>query len=254
MGVLDFLVNILFPPHCLICGNPTDGNGLCEDCRGMYLRELFEKCPVCGKSPSDCTCGTQFLAHTRTSIGTKRYCALCWYRSRTNGRDDERVTERMIYGLKNRGLFAEFFAEELYRSLKNLFEAAGETMDGWTLTYTPRSAEKYMECGVDQSEEIGRRLAKKLGIRFVRLFDREKGREQKHLTAKERMENAEDSLVIRETKIVPGAKYLLLDDIITSGATMETAAKLLYFHGAAAVFPVAVARTMPKPHESGTAN
>lgn len=253
MGILDFLVNILFPPRCLICGRPSDSSGLCEDCRGEYVRELFEKCPVCGKSPSDCTCGTEFLTHTRTTIGTKGYCALCWYKSKSNGREEERVTERMIYSLKQRGLFADFFADELCRCLTNLFDAAGESFDGWILTYTPRSAEKYMECGVDQSEEIGRRLAKKLGIRFVPMFDRDEGREQKNLNAKQRMENAEDSLIIREKKITPGGKYLLLDDIITSGATMTAASKLLYFYGAGAVYPVAVARTMPKRYENKTA-
>jgi len=243
MGVFAFLVNLLFPPKCPVCGKPADQSGLCEDCRGKYLRELFEKCPVCGKSPSECTCGAGFLSHTRTSLGGTGYCALCWYR--TDGGDD-RVTERMIYQLKNRGLLADFFAAELSRCLKSLMEREGERPEEWIVTYTPRSTEKYMEFGVDQSEEIGRRLAKQLGCGFRRLFDRDEGEEQKKLNAAERLENAEKSLLIREDQVVPGGKYLLLDDIITSGATMETAAKLLYFHGAGAVYPVAAARTMPK--------
>lgn len=252
MGALDFFINLLFPPRCGICGKPSDAVGLCEDCRSRYLRELFEKCPECGNFPSECVCGADFLTHTRTVIGGWGYCALCWYKSRTNYPEEDRITERMIWELKNRGLFAEFFACELSRCLENLFRRDGLTPDEWILTYIPRSAEKYAECGVDQSREIGRRLAKKLGIRFERLFDRDEGREQKHLNAAERLENAEDSLVLREKKVIQGGKYLLLDDIITSGATMEAAAKLLYFHGAGSVYPIAVARTMPKKHRHTT--
>lgn len=247
MNLFTFLVNLLFPSRCPICGKPADENGLCADCLGKYLRELFEKCPVCEKSPSECICGAGFLSHTRTTLGGSGYCALCWYR--TDG-DEDRVTERMIYQLKNRGLLADFFAGELSRCLKTLFEREGERPEDWILTYTPRSAEKYMEYGVDQSEEIGRRLAKYLGCGFQRLFERTDGLEQKHLNAVQRLENAENSLRIRKNKITPGGKYLLLDDIITSGATMEAAAKLMYFHGASAVYPVAAARTMPKIRET----
>ncbi len=243
MGVFNFLVNLLFPPKCPICGKPTGENGLCENCRNQYLQELFEKCPVCGKSPAYCVCGAGFLSHTRTTLGGTGYCVLCWYR--TDG-DENRVTERMIYQLKQRGMFADFFAGELSRCLKALFEREEEAPENWILTYTPRSAEKYEEYGVDQSEEIGRRTAKRLGCGFQQLFDRNEGVEQKKLNAAERLENAEHSLEIRKDRITSGGKYLLLDDIITSGATMETAAKLLYFHGAGAVYPVAVARTMPK--------
>lgn len=247
MGILSFLVNLLFPSVCPLCGKASENGGLCTSCHERYLAELFEKCPVCGKAPSDCVCGAGFLAHTRTVLGGSSYCALCWYR--TDG-DENRVTERMIWQLKKRGMFADFFAGELGRCLKMRFSAEGETPDGWILTYTPRSAKKYLKYGVDQSEEIGCRLAKHLGIPFQPLFERNEGLEQKHLNARERMENAEDSLVIRKQKVVKGGKYLLLDDIITSGATMETAAKLLYFHGAGAVYPVAVARTMPKKRPS----
>lgn len=246
MRILGFFLNILFPPRCQICGKNAGSSELCEDCRGRYLTELFEKCPICGLSPMACTCGTEFLTHTRTIVGGSAYCALCWYKSKTNYPDENRITEQMLYNLKNRGMFADFFAGELSRCLLNQFQKGGESLDGWILTCIPRSTEKFMECGVDQSEEIGRRLAKRLEIRFEWLFDRDEGREQKHLNAQQRMENAENSLIIRKKKVEPGGKYLLLDDIITSGATMETAAKLLYFHGAGAVLPVSVARTMPK--------
>lgn len=246
MRGLDFILDLLFPPRCAVCRNPSDHSGLCGECRNRYLRELFEKCPECGKDPSECVCGSEFLVHTRTEIGGKKCCALCWYKSRTNYPDEDRVTERMIWELKNHGMFAEFFAGELCRCMKNLFERGNLSFDGWMLAYIPRSAEKFAECGVDQSREIGRRLAKKLEIPFAELFEREEGREQKHLNAAERLENAENSLRIREDRLIPGGKYLLLDDIITSGATMETAAKLLYFHGAGAVYPIATARNMPK--------
>ncbi|MBQ4353767.1 MAG: ComF family protein, partial [Clostridia bacterium] len=101
----------------------------------------------------------------------------------------------------------------------------------------------------DQSEEIAAILALQLHIPLERLFGRRHGEEQKMLNHAQRQENAEDSLILIRQPAENG-KYLLLDDIITSGATMEAAARQLRFAGASALFPVAAARSMPKSRKN----
>lgn len=150
----------------------------------------------------------------------------------------------MILSLKDRGAFGDYFATMLAREIKSLFERGGGDLTEWIITYPPRSAEKYSEKGFDQSEEIARKIAKKLGVKFSTTFSRTNhGSEQKNLCATDRFSNAETSLVPIRERIRKGGKYIVFDDIITTGATIETMSKHLYFLGAEAVFPVSIART-----------
>ena len=66
--------------------------------------------------------------------------------------------------------------------------------------------------------------------------------EQKELDRLGRLSNAENTLIPIPGRIPTGGKILLLDDVITSGATVSTAMRHLYFHGALAVFPIAIAK------------
>lgn len=245
MDILSALRNILFPPACQNCRQASQGRELCASCMELYRAETEECCPRCGKRASVCACGTEFTHHTGTTIGGYSYLALTFYKSQQNYGITDRITERMLYRLKSNGTYAQFFAEELCQAVETLFRVSGEDLSGWCITFLPRSTGKRLSSGFDQSEEVARMMAKRLKIPMSVLFVRDHGQEQKKLNREQRLANAENSLVMKK-KLKAGGKYLLLDDIITSGATMETAARHLWFNGAAAVFPIAIARSMPK--------
>lgn len=251
MGILSALRNVLFPESCRSCGKSCQTEELCASCIEQYHAEAEECCPRCGEQVMVCTCGTQFALHTGTRVGAYPCLALTFYKSRQNYGMSDRLTEKMLYSLKSHGTYARFFADELAEALVKLFAENGENPAEWSITYLPRSTEKMLSCGFDQSRETARLLAQKLRIPMVVLFARECGLEQKKLNRTERLANAEDSLVLIK-KPEAGGKYLLLDDIITTGATMETAAKHLRFCGAGAVFPVVIARNMPKEQNPET--
>ena len=243
----DVLLSLLFPPVCRICGERAEEDGLCGACRRKYAEETFARCPVCGKNAGKCLCGTEFARSLETELGGVRFLVLSWYVPKNRMGSGERVTDRMILSLKERGAFADFFASELAREIGRLFEKCGEDPRAWTVAWCPRSPEKFMKTGFDQGEEIALRLAKRLGCGARKLFVRSsRSEEQKELGADERRRNAEENLSLRRNAVTPGMKVLLADDIITTGSTIKTAASLLTGAGADAVFPVAIARTMPE--------
>ena len=248
----DFFLSLLFPPVCTICGERVEEDGLCGACRRKYAEETFARCPICGKNAGKCLCGTEFAESLETTLGGSRFLVLSWYVPAKRRDGESRITDRMILSLKNRGTFADFFAGELAREIGRLFETCGEDPRDWTVGWCPRSPEKFMETGFDQGEELAVRLAKRLGCGSKKLFVRSsRSEEQKELGAADRKKNAEDSLSLKKNAVTPGEKILLTDDIITTGSTIRAAASLLLEAGASAVFPVALARTMPELREGG---
>lgn len=247
MSFIKHILDIIFPPQCAVCCvNPAEKFGICADCMKEFVTEGFEKCPACGENALKCSCPNEYTDHTKTTIGGYSYCVLTFYKSVNKFGNSDRITERMIYSLKERGEFADFFASELSRELKRLFDRAEIDISEWIITYPPRSRAKFRELGFDQCEIMSEKLAELLGIPCVSLFYRDDGDEQKTLAAHERVLNADSSLKIDRSKVEKNRKYIVVDDIITTGSTMSTAARNLYFCGASEVFPTAVAKTMRK--------
>ncbi len=235
----------LFPSVCELCGEKSeDGEVVCSRCLALYQKEASEGCPRCGSVASDCRCREEFARHTATSLSGHRTLVLTFYHSGGSEERRGRATEPMLYGLKKRGSFASFFASQLAQRFEKLLDQSGEAAEDWVITYLPRTDKKWLKEGVDQSQELARLMAKKTGLRAVALFERVAGTEQKELNAEERRENIAASLRLKG-KVDPTKKYLVVDDIITTGATMEMAARLLRFAGAKGVFPAAIAKTVP---------
>jgi len=249
MGIregLSFLLDFVFPRICESCGNPVEhGCGtVCRACRKRYVAECFEHCPTCGKTAQSCICVGGFTDATRTSLGGRRSLTLTFYRPENTFGASDRVTEKLIFALKENGRCADFFADELARAVLTLMKTAEEDVSGWILTSPPRSVKNRMKYGFDQGELLGEALAKRLGIPYRRTMLRGgRSEEQKRLSSAQRQANAESTLVPMKRSIAEGGRYLLVDDIVTSGATVCAAAKLLYENGASAVFPLSIAKT-----------
>lgn len=246
MGLISAIIDMLSPRACELCGARVKNSSVCGDCRMTFTRESFEHCPRCGKTARQCECSHSFTQITKTSVGGRKFCVLTFYKPENRFGKSERVTEKLIFGLKEHGRSAHFFAEELSRALSALFDGAGEDISEWIITYPPRSTKKFYECGLDQSEMTANCLSRLLGCGVMRTMLRGgMSVEQKSLDHAERSKNAKTTLIPITSKIKAGGKYILLDDIITSGATIEAAASLLYDAGAAKVFPAAIAVTYP---------
>ena len=246
MDIVRLVKGILFPDQCRLCGEVSCRSGdLCVGCMEVFARESNEVCPICGEHVGKCVCGTDFSAHT-SEIGSSRYAALTFYKSRTAYPDSDRITERMIFAMKSAGGYTGFFACELASLLRRMFSENVTDINEYRVTFIPRTEARLRTQGIDQSEELASMLAKEIHLPFDRIFSRSQGSEQKSLGVRQRTENMEKSLYI-SGQVKKDGKYLLVDDIITSGASMTAAARLLRFEGALEVFPTAAARTMMPP-------
>lgn len=209
-------------PKCVGCGERLDygQRALCGRC----IKELDEfstrNCSRCARILNECNCSNTFLeAHF------VKHVVKC-YRYQSDNKDVP--SARLIYSLKrdNRRDVLELTTDLLTSALYNSIEDLGDCV----ITNIPRRKSAIVEYGIDHSELLARNIAKKSGVEYIRFLSSNAKHEQKSLDTLERRRNA-DFTLIKETNL-KGKRVIIVDDIITSGASMSNAATLIRSLGA----------------------
>ena len=234
MGILYFLkksaLDLFFPRFCLGCRR--EGDYLCQDCLSTLEVLEYQYC-LCKKP--------QRLALT----GKCRFC----YHKKLNGLYfaidyQNQFLQKLIHSFKY-----EPYTKELAESLTSLiiahFKLSSKILQfnqDWILTPVPSSIKREKRRGFNQAKEIAKELSKKLNLPLPSdiLLKIRETLPQVELEEKARMESPQGVFVVQ--KKLKGEKILLVDDVYTTGATMEECARVLKEAGAKEVWGVVVAR------------
>jgi competence protein ComFC len=234
---LDFL----YPPLCAICeANLTHGRSLCESC-DADLPRLTE--PFCA------TCGESFEGQIEgifTCPNCSRLKFFFEFARPATVRDDR--TLGMIHQLKyGRQLH---LAKDLGRLAAEAFSdprLASALAGRWPLVPVPLHRKRLQNRHFNQAEEISRQLAVLTGLPILGALQRIRRTEhQTALTRAQRLENLRGAFVItragrRWTEKSP-AGAVLVDDVLTTGSTVNECAKVLRQAGFLKIFVVTVMR------------
>jgi ComF family protein len=193
---------------------------------------LATECPICerpGPAPCDACARAFGGAPSLAAPAEVDACrALVAYAGR--GRD-------LVAALKfrNRRSVVPWLAERL----------AAEVVDcgAEVVTWAPTSALRRRRRGFDQSELLARRTARAAAVPFANCLVRLPGPSQTGRTRLERQCGPTFDARRGVAHAVHGRTVALVDDVVTSGATMSRAAEVLRHAGAASVVGIAVART-----------
>ena len=129
---------------------------------------------------------------------------------------------------------------------KLIGENLGEQIRSWNIDYicaVPLHPLRKADRGFNQSYYIAVGIGKKLGIPVMRnLVKRARYTEtQTKLTLKEREKNISDAFKAKHKKIIQNKNFLIVDDVITTGATVRECGKALLGYGAASVYACSAA-------------
>lgn len=117
-------------------------------------------------------------------------------------------------------------------------------LSAFDITFAPRRPISRLVSGFDQSEQVARALAFELfgdRKRCVDLLSRNLfSGAQKLLTSKQREKNMKRNLHIKRNKVI-AKNLIVIDDVCTTGATLNRVCDLLYAHGAENVIPISIA-------------
>ena len=117
-----------------------------------------------------------------------------------------------------------------------------EKFDSDAITFVPMNSERLFERGFNQSQTLCEVLSKSLNIELIApLFKKNEVKKQVGLTAKDRAMNIASSFGYLDKNIVKDKKILLVDDVLTTGATSGEIAKMLKKQGALSVSLLTIA-------------
>ncbi len=237
------LMELLFPPKCASCDRllPFRGIGhapssiLCDDCRAEWEAEMEAHCAFCGERVGHCKC----LPETLERAHCLGFYKLLYYRH-----DARSVQNRMIYHIKDRPSKAliSFFASKLSERVDAILKDADLTPGEVVLMPIPRSYRARALSGSDQAVSLACAIGERMEIAVSRAIGRRRKshRQQKHLKTKERIANAKKAYFLSRDRLPTGKAVILVDDIVTTGATMSAVAKLLSREGVHSVYCLAI--------------
>lgn len=230
MGTL--FLDLIAPPTCLHCGAGISEGIFCVTCRTKWETEKQMPCRHCRLPQNQCRCMPQFLQTTFSGmfhlaayqVGTQSLCKQLILTAK------EQMSERLL----------AFLATELVARVVE----SGIRPD--LVTYAPRSRRARRTAGYDQSARLAKRVAQLLKLPFASTILRlGGGAPQKSLTASERMLSAaaHEQINPKQVQAIQGKTVLLLDDVLTTGATLGICGITLLSNGALRVYGITIGKT-----------
>jgi competence protein ComFC len=243
-GAGDALVSVLFPAGCRLCERVlmrASTVPLCEECLGSF--------PALGGAACE-TCGQPLAAWSLGREGGALVCPEC--QGREYGFDRARsyalykgalVRAIMLLKFERAEPLGGWFAERLAEVARREGIAADVVVP------VPLHRQRERERGYNQADLVARPLARKLGLPYrAVLLVRTKPRPDKHiLSLEERWDSVRGAFAARPGSKVDNLRVLLVDDVMTTGATLDACARALRGAGAKSVIGLTVARAARHP-------
>ena len=236
-SINNFFFDLLFPSFCLNC--QREGNYICEDCFSLINISTNQYCPFC-RPPKIVLDGKTCYACAKTAKLAGLFCAASYQHF---------IIKKIISQFKY-----EPFIKELAKPLAFLIIQHFKLLDhplpfskdrsGFFLIPVPLHKKRLKWRGFNQAEEIASELSAFLKIPLISnvLLKTKETKPQVELTAENRKENIKEVFICQNQDSIKNKKILLVDDVFTTGATMEECASLLRQAGAKEVWGIAAAR------------
>lgn len=231
------ILDIILPPHCLLCKNTVEENGsLCSSCWSDMDFISKTSCSICS---------TPF----EFDVGEDSLCASCikerpiYDRSKTVFIYNDK-SRKLITGFKYEDKIhaAKSFAKWLFTTGKDLVEESD------LIIPVPLHRIRLFTRRYNQSSLIAAELAKQVYLPVAHdvLIRKKNNKPQASLPRNQRLKNVIGAFAVKEKckNLIEGKNILLIDDVMTTSATVSECAKVLKKNGAAKVNILTLAKTV----------
>lgn len=236
--ISNFLLELFFPSFCFGCGK--EGNYLCLDCQSTLEISEYNYC-LCNQKPLRLPLfslkGKCYRCKDKKISGL--YCALPY--------KEKSLTRRLIHRFKYdpytrnlKKVLAGIVIEHLVAVKNNEEKMWRDSI----LIPVPMEKKKLKFRGYNQAEELAKELSDIIKISVISgvLVKTKLTLSQMQLSKEKREENLIGAFAIKNPIAISGKKVFLVDDVYTTGSTMEECARILRKAGAKSVWGIAIAR------------
>ena len=230
LSLKENLLQLLFPRRCPVCGQIVLPEGALI-CAGCVQKLHFIRQPSCKK------CGTELISDR------EEYCPDCKRRHRSFESgvaliryNDVAQKSMAAIKYKNRREYLDFYAEAIVRRYGNFFARHKEAV----LVPVPVHPVRLRSRGFNQAGELAVRLGRLSGLSVneTMLIRTRKTAPQKELGPEERLRNLRKAFAVRKSTLP--ATVILVDDIYTTGSTIEACTRVLKEPGVREVYFVSI--------------
>ena len=214
MKILDLIAHLLYPWKCVFCESVLKDTDICHECEKKLPYTVgdsaMQKFPFIDK----CVSPLYYKDKVRASVHRYKFGGCSAYSRR--------------------------YAALMSDCVENNLDCRSIDVISWI----PLSKKRLHQRGYDQARLLAEEIAAKTGLPCRQLLQKVKNNSAQSLTrdAKQRRENVAGVYALDDGADVSGLRILLVDDVVTSGATMSEAARILRKAGAKSVFGVTLAR------------
>jgi ComF family protein len=218
-------LDLLYPPRCALCS--AHGSFLCEACEGSLPRAGGVRCDACWLpiGAPECMACKEHPTLLRRLRAVYRY---------------EGGVRTLVQGFKFRGLSS--LGPALGERLAACYEQQG--LETEVIVPVPLTTARRRSRGYNQALLLAREVSKLTGVPVVEALRRTGNAppQAQSATAEERRANVVEAFAVADTAAVEGRRALLIDDVATTGATLNACAVELLAAGAVEVDGLTLAR------------
>ena len=220
--VIDAILFYASVPKCVSCQERLlrHERAICDKCMVDYLEVKKRNCSICAKTLDRCTCTNHYLdnSYVHKLIKVYRYV-----------KREALPSNEIIYSLKrsNRKDVLCFLSEELAAAIDNSLTIGDDVV----FTNIPRRKKEAKRYGLDHAALLSKSLAKRYSAEYYQPIIARSKKPQKKTVGEERIENAKFKIK-RNPRSLNGKTVIIVDDIVTTGASMGACARLLHSLGA----------------------
>lgn len=237
LDLKDDILDFVYPQTCPICRNPLkrEEKDICDDCWKALALLPSPYCPYCKCFLES---ADEIVDHLCASLS--------------------RPKERRILAVRSLGTFDDYYQKLVHRLKYNkkihlgrrLAQKLGESISqekdfaGCDIVIpVPLHRARQRERGFNQSEVLAEGISQAKGLPLARdILKRKKNtKDQTYLNPRQRAENVRGAFVVIHPDKIGDKNVILVDDVMTTGATLNECARMLQEAGATRVFAATLA-------------
>lgn len=222
MHVVELAISLVAPHMCVICSSSE--SVFCNECRVQRITPLISRCVFCN-----------------TLTNSDKVCSLCSRKHKVN--HVWSVTEyRNVEAIIKKYKFER--ARALFKPLaEEMLEVIGYA-DIDVVVSVPTAPSRIRTRGYDHAQLLGRYIANKYDVPYLRPLIHVGSLKQIGASRTQRFRQAEETYKPKTKVSIKNLRVLLVDDVVTTGATISACAKQLKAVGAKSIDVVTFARRL----------